>query len=339
MGTGRRVGRYVIGLAGAGLAAWVISGKTDELEGATTYLAHLRWWWLAVALAAESASYLAYASMQRRLLRAGEVDAPLATVTGVSLAGQAIQNSLPGGFVIYLAYVFRQYRRFGADDVLAGWTVLAFNVVSFVTLAGVAAVGLCLALAAGNTYDLVEAILGVVIAAALFVLAWAERLRLLPHLARSVRLSQRLITAPHPGRTAEEIIGEWMSQIGAISPSACRLGLGRDHGPGQLVGGPGVPGGVVSGRGSRGPVERLASGLRSRTAGFGPADNSGWPRGGGRQPDRGPGHLRGRPHLHGCRRPLVSSHIILAGLTGRMGGVGRHDDPGPIRHGLPEAAT
>ncbi len=214
-----RVGRYVIGLAAAGVAAWAISGKTDELEGATTYLAHLRWWWIAVALAAEAASYLAYASMQRRLLRAGEVNAPLATVTGVSLAGQAIQNSLPGGFVIYLAYVFRQYRRFGADDVLAGWTVLAVNVVSFVTLAGVAAVGLCLALSAGNAYDLVEAILGVVIAAALFVLAWAERLRLLPHLARSVRLSQRLIHRPEPGRTAEEIIGEWMGQIGAISPS------------------------------------------------------------------------------------------------------------------------
>jgi putative heme transporter len=214
-----RIGRYVIGLAVAGAAAWVISGKTDELEGATTYLAHLRWWWLAVALVAEAVSYLAYASMQRRLLSAGGVDAPLASLTGVSLAGQAMQNSLPGGFVVYLAYVFRQFRRFGADDVLAGWTVLAFNVVSFVTLAGVAAVGLCLALSAGSAYNLVEAILGVVIAAAVFVLAWTERLRLLPHLARSVRLSQRLIHRPDPDRTAEEIIGRWMNDIGAISPS------------------------------------------------------------------------------------------------------------------------
>jgi uncharacterized protein (TIRG00374 family) len=206
-------------LAIAGAAAWVISGKTDELEGATTYLAQLRWWWVAIALAAEVASYLAYASMQRRLLRAGGVNAPLASVTGVSLAGQAIQNSLPGGFVIYLAYLFRQYRRFGADDVLAGWTVVAFNVVSFVTLAGIAAVGLCLALSAGNAYDLVEAILGVVISAALFVLVWTERLWLLPHLARGVRLSQRLIRRPDPSRTPEEIIGGWMRQIGAISPS------------------------------------------------------------------------------------------------------------------------
>ena len=36
-----------------------ISGKTDELQGATTYLAHLHWEWLAVAFGAEAASYLA----------------------------------------------------------------------------------------------------------------------------------------------------------------------------------------------------------------------------------------------------------------------------------------
>ena len=70
-------------------------------------------------------SYLAYASLQRRLLRAGEVRIPMVPMTGISLAGNAIQNSLPGGVVFYAAYVFRQYRRFGADDVLAGWTLVA----------------------------------------------------------------------------------------------------------------------------------------------------------------------------------------------------------------------
>ncbi len=334
-----RVGRYVIGLAGAGLAAWVISGKTDELEGATTYLAHLRWWWLAVALAAESASYLAYASMQRRLLRAGEVDAPLATVTGVSLAGQAIQNSLPGGFVIYLAYVFRQYRRFGADDVLAGWTVLAFNVVSFVTLAGVAAVGLCLALAAGNTYDLVEAILGVVIAAALFVLAWAERLRLLPHLARSVRLSQRLIHRPAPGRTAEEIIGEWMSQIGAISPSradwawAGTMGLGNWLGDlaclavSFLAVGAGVPWrGLLLAYGAG----QLASALPITPGGLGVVEGSLTVA----LVTFGGGHISTVAAVLLYR--LISFWLVLPAGWGAWGGMTIR---ARYRHGLPEAAT
>ena len=83
-------------------------------------------------------------------------------MTGISLASNAIQNSLPGGVVFYAAYLFRQYRRFGADDILAGWTLVALNALSFVTLAAVAAVGLGLALGAGSALDLVEVILGIV---------------------------------------------------------------------------------------------------------------------------------------------------------------------------------
>jgi uncharacterized protein (TIRG00374 family) len=196
-----------------------LSGKTDELQGATTYLASLREWCLAVALVAEGASYLAFASLQRRLLSAGGVKIPLVPMVGIGVAGQAIQYSLPGGTLFFLAYNFRQYRRFGADDVLAGWTLLAFNVILFVTLTCLAAVGLAMALSAGNAYDLVEAILGIVILAALAVMAWTERARLLPHLNRALRLSQRWLHRPRPGVNVTALIGRWLEQLGAISPS------------------------------------------------------------------------------------------------------------------------
>ena len=55
-----------------------------------------------------------------------------------------------------------------------------------------------MALGAGSALDLVEVILGIVVVAALLVLAWVERARLLPHLARAVRLSQRLAHRPSP---------------------------------------------------------------------------------------------------------------------------------------------
>jgi len=213
-----RVLRYVIGLAAVGAAIWAVTGKTDELRGATTYLAHMRWWWVAVAVGAEAASYLAYSSLQRRLLLAGAVRVRMPPMLGISLAGMAIQYSLPGGVVFYAAYAFRQYRRFGASDVLAGWTLIAVNALSFVTLTLMATVGLGMALSTGSAYDLVEAILGVVIVAILMVLAWAERARLLPHLARSLRLSQRVIRRPDPSQTPEAIIGGWLDQVGAISP-------------------------------------------------------------------------------------------------------------------------
>ena len=88
-----------------------------------------------VALAVEALSYLAMASVQKQLLAAGNVEAGMLPLTGISLGGSAIQYSLPAGTVFYIAYVFRQYRRRGAGELLSGWTVLAFNAVTFVALA------------------------------------------------------------------------------------------------------------------------------------------------------------------------------------------------------------
>jgi uncharacterized protein (TIRG00374 family) len=209
----------VLGLAAAGAAIWAIAGKTDELRGASHYLSDLRWWWVLIAVGAEVVSYLSYASLQRQLLSVGKVRISIVPMTGISVAANAIQNSLPGGIVFYAAYLFRQYRRFGADEVLAGWTLIAVNALSFITLSALAAVGLGLALGAGSALDLVEVILGIVMVAALLVLIWAERSRLLPHLARAVRLSQRLTHRPSPNLSAEEVIDHWLDRVGSISPS------------------------------------------------------------------------------------------------------------------------
>jgi uncharacterized protein (TIRG00374 family) len=105
--------------------------------------------------------------------------------------------------------------------------------VSFITLSALAAVGLVLALGAGSALDLVEVILGIGVVASLLVLVWAERARLLPHMARVVRLSQRLIHHPSPRLTAEEVIDGWLTRFGAVSPSktdwvwAAGMGLGN----------------------------------------------------------------------------------------------------------------
>jgi uncharacterized protein (TIRG00374 family) len=139
-------------------------------------------------------------------------------MTGISLASNAIQSSLPGGIVFYAAYIFRQYRRFGADEVLSGWTLIAVNAVSFICLSALASVGLALALGTGSALDLVEVILGIVAVAALVVVAWVARARLLPHLARAVRLSQRLTHHPSPGADSAEVIEGWLTRVGSVSP-------------------------------------------------------------------------------------------------------------------------
>ncbi len=207
-------------LAALGVAVWAISGKTEELQGVTGYLDRLRWWWVVIAVAAEAACYLALSQLQRRLLRAGQVRIPVPQMFGITMAGSAIQNSFPGGSVVYLAYLFRQFRRWGADDLLATWVILAFNVVTFTSLAAISAVGLALAASTGSAYDLVEAILGILLLSLLFVLAVSERRRLLPHVTRAVRLSQRLFQRPHAGTPAAEVVAAWTSELAAVSPSA-----------------------------------------------------------------------------------------------------------------------
>lgn len=211
--------RFIIGLAAVGVAGWVISGKTDELRGLSGYIEHIRWWWMIVAVIAEVASYLALSSLQRLLLRTGGVGIPMPPMVGITLAGSAIQNSFPGGSVIYLAYLYRQFRRWGADDLLSGWTIVAFNIVSFVALAVLSALGLALALSAGSTYDLVEAILGILLLATLFVILVMERRRLVPHFTRIIRLCQRLFHRPRSGQPAEKVVSDWTEELAAVSPS------------------------------------------------------------------------------------------------------------------------
>lgn len=213
-----KVARYVFGLAALGAAVWAVTGKSDELSGASSYLTHLRWEWVIVALAAEAVSYLSYAAFQRRLLQAGQIRVPMGPMTGIALAQNAIQSSLPGGIVFYAAYTFRQYRRFGADDVLSGWTLIAVNAGSFTALATLALVGLGMAFGTGSALDLVEVILGIVVLAAVMVIVWIERARLLPHLARGVRLSQRVAHRPATNVPAEKLIESWLERIGSVSP-------------------------------------------------------------------------------------------------------------------------
>jgi putative heme transporter len=211
--------RIAVALAAIGLAAYVVSGKTEELTGVTGYLDHLRWWWLIVAVAAELLSYGALSSLQRRLLRAGKVRVPAGTMFGITVASGAIQYSFPGGGVIFLAYLYRQFRRWGADDLLAVWVVAAFNIVIFIALGLLSATGLALAFGAGSTNDLVLVILSTVAASAILTVVVVERRRLVPHITRAVGLSQRLFRWPHHQTPAPQLVESWTAELGAVSPS------------------------------------------------------------------------------------------------------------------------
>jgi len=168
--------RWVGGLAILALSIEVLSSHTGELSGIGTVFAHLRWWWLLPALVAEAASELSFVAVQTRLLRAGGLHPPLTPLAGMTLASQAMTNSVPGGPAVAAVYGFRWYRRLGADDTLATWALVGTTVFAALSLAILAGVGLVLATEQGATLDLVPAVLGVLaVTLALGVLFVYER--------------------------------------------------------------------------------------------------------------------------------------------------------------------
>ena len=113
----------------------------------------------------EAASLVAFAAVQHRLLGAGGLSAAgPPRWSGITLASQAITNSLPGGAAVAAVYGFRWYRRLGADDALAGWAMVGTAVAAALGLALVAAGGLALATEQGATLDLIPVVVGVLVA-------------------------------------------------------------------------------------------------------------------------------------------------------------------------------
>jgi len=188
--------KYVIGLALAALAFYQITGDKAELTEAGAALHHLRWQWVLLGVGAEAVSYLAFAQLQRTLLRAGRAYVGLGPIAGITLAANSITNSLPAGSVIAPVYSFRQFRRRGADQAVAGWSVVATFVASALTLTVVAAAGAAVAGAEGASLDLVPVIVVVLLLAFVMGAVFVQERALTWTVTALLRLSQRLTRWP-----------------------------------------------------------------------------------------------------------------------------------------------
>jgi putative heme transporter len=175
----RPVARVVIALLAIGLALWVISGHTGELSDAFSYITHVQYPWVALAVAAEFGSIVCFALVQQRLLEAGDNYQGLGWLTSVTLANIAITDSLPAGSVIATIFTYRQFRRRGADEVLAGWSLVALLVITSVTLAVLAAIGVGIAGSESSSNDLVAVTIGVLVVTVAVAVLFVQRRALL----------------------------------------------------------------------------------------------------------------------------------------------------------------
>lgn len=117
------VGLLVVGV----LAAWSRRGQIDE---AFRRIGHPAWGWLAVAALTQASSMVAFARLQRWLLRCGGIRVRLRDMVEITLAGNALSTSIPGGAAWAAGWIWGQLRRRSVDRVLAGWVVLVAGALS-----------------------------------------------------------------------------------------------------------------------------------------------------------------------------------------------------------------
>ena len=142
--------RYAAGLALGLLVLLLLVGKRSELAAAGRHLAGASAAWVAAAIAAEALSLLTFAWLQHRVLRLSGTSIALPGLVVLTLANDAIANSVPGEPAVSSAYRFRYYRRRGASSASAGWTIFTILIAQAIGMSLVLLVGVVVALA-GST--------------------------------------------------------------------------------------------------------------------------------------------------------------------------------------------
>jgi putative heme transporter len=181
-------------LAVFGVAVWFLAERGSDLRGAAHLLAHVDWRLVAVAVLFEAASMVVFARMQWWLLRAGNVRLPLRTMVEITLAGNAISATLPGGVAWAAAWAFGQLRRRGVDRFLRVWVFLVAGAASSFALFIVVAIGIEVAGGRGPVADLRWAVLSLAAIPVVALLVtpvrrWRPVRRVIEHISGFVRES------------------------------------------------------------------------------------------------------------------------------------------------------
>ncbi len=167
--------RSLVGVVLVAVAVAVLAGRRTELHAVLGRLGDLAWPWVAPALVVEALSYVCYALVQRGLLAAAGADVGVGPLVGITLVTSSMASSFPAGPAVASVYRFRQYQRRGADQIAAGWALVAVLVAAAVSLALVATVGIAATVAgrgsggAGGVVGAVVLVVAVVTAAAALV--------------------------------------------------------------------------------------------------------------------------------------------------------------------------
>jgi uncharacterized protein (TIRG00374 family) len=193
------VGRFVVGVGLAVAVFAVLLGDSSELSGASARLVRLDWRWVVVAGAVEVLSLASFTRVQQVLLGATGVRVRATPLFAITLATNSIANSLPAGPAVAGVFRYRQYRRRGADDVAAGWVVVAGLVAAATGLALFAVGGIASATVAGATFRLAGAVVTIATVLVLAGIVLTQHDLVAWTLRSATRGARRLTGHPRPG--------------------------------------------------------------------------------------------------------------------------------------------
>ncbi|HUC57628.1 MAG TPA: YbhN family protein [Streptosporangiaceae bacterium] len=192
--------RYLVGVAVGIVVLLLLFGKRNELGPAWHQVRQANLGWVAAGIGAEALSLLTFAVMQHRVLRLSGSKISLGSLMLLSLANDAIANTVPGEPAISSAYRFRFYRRQGTTSASAGWTIFTILVAQAIGMSLLLLLGVLVALASGGIKDAGASIAGLVIVI-IAVAVLVRRDLILRLVSALTRLVQRIITR---GRDAKE---------------------------------------------------------------------------------------------------------------------------------------
>jgi putative heme transporter len=177
----------VVIIAGAGVA---IYGERATLRQGLGFFPHVRVGWVLAGVAAEFLSMKAFGQLERVLLRAAGARLTLRSVLATAYKANAIAISVPVvGSGLAAAYTAREFRRAGADVGQASVALTLAGVLSTVTFAILAALGVALT---GNPAAAVLGLAGGLAGAGVAV-ALVMSLRFPRFRARLVTLADRVV--------------------------------------------------------------------------------------------------------------------------------------------------
>ena len=143
--------RYVAGVAAGVVVLLLLFGKRAEFAAAWNRLGGFTPGWLAAAVAAEAGSLLLYTRLQHRVLRLTGAKLAMGGLLLLSLANDAISNTVPGGPAVSSAYRYRYYRKHEATSEGAGWTIFTVLIAQAIAMSLILLVGVLIALTGSAT--------------------------------------------------------------------------------------------------------------------------------------------------------------------------------------------